>query len=146
MKPNDKRIIIFSEKHGDRYFSAKTIEDIGAVCLKVARERIKDGYWYDTTPYYGKSPEVTQEEIDALPDGALKNRLQKEIELYNDRKNREDRKFDRLRKLVSAVKEGDEKAARMLIDERKDYEYEGYEIVYLEETAQPIKQITESES
>ena len=63
-----KQILIFHEKHGDRYFDASTKEAIDAACRKILKERLTNGYgWYDVyEPSY--EAEHTQEQIDKLPE------------------------------------------------------------------------------
>jgi hypothetical protein len=68
-------ILIFKEKHGDRYFDASTPEAKSAAFLKILRERFNSGYYYEEP----KSPEHTltkdekallslsEEQLDALP-------------------------------------------------------------------------------
>lgn len=41
-----QKIIVFKEKHGNRYFDASTDEKVQAVALKIFNERLKEGYWY----------------------------------------------------------------------------------------------------
>lgn len=43
-------LLIFREKHGDRYFSYSTEEEKWLVSCQVAKERLEEGWWYNTTP------------------------------------------------------------------------------------------------
>jgi len=43
-------LLIFKEKHGDRYFSFSTEEEKWLIACEVAKDRLRDGRWYDTTP------------------------------------------------------------------------------------------------
>jgi hypothetical protein len=43
-------LLIFREKHGDRYFTYSTEEEKWLVACHVAKERLEEGWWYDTTP------------------------------------------------------------------------------------------------
>jgi hypothetical protein len=43
-------LLIFKEKHSDRYFSFSTDEEKYRIACEVARDRLLDGWWYDTTP------------------------------------------------------------------------------------------------
>jgi len=69
------QILIFKEKHGDRYFDASTPEMKSAAFLKILRERFTSGYYYEKP----KSPErnlsredkallsLSEEQLEALP-------------------------------------------------------------------------------
>lgn len=55
------KILIFKEKHGNRYFDASTVEAIDKACKKILRERLNEG-WYE--PYNpGKNIKTLDEAI-----------------------------------------------------------------------------------
>jgi len=39
-------VLVFKEKHGDRYFHVPNDETLFAAALHVLKERHADGYWY----------------------------------------------------------------------------------------------------
>jgi len=45
-----RKLIRFSEKHGDRMFVFETEHERNTIVAQVARDRLREGYWYDTTP------------------------------------------------------------------------------------------------
>ena len=58
-------IIVFTEKHGDRYFDASTPELKARACAKILRERRDEGYWYNRE-YEAPEPTFTPEEKETL--------------------------------------------------------------------------------
>ncbi len=70
-KNNTVKIIVFHEKHGDRYFSIPTQEDLEKVALKIVKERNKDEWYYffNDKP---KEPEVSLEQMNSMKEGAFK--------------------------------------------------------------------------
>ena len=47
---NTMKLIRFLEKHDNRNFVYSTDEELFDIFIKIARERLQDGYWFDTTP------------------------------------------------------------------------------------------------
>lgn len=43
--PDQNRIMICTERHGNRYFSAYDSDKVFAACLKLVKERIKNNYY-----------------------------------------------------------------------------------------------------
>lgn len=90
-------IIIFKEKHDNRYFFVEGIEDFKKVALKILRERESYGYWYpsldtiqgwkndDVERLDKKSDksilDLSDDEVEKLPD-ALKNKAVEEKTAY----------------------------------------------------------------
>lgn len=78
-------VMVFKEKHYDRYFVVDGIEDQNKVALKILRERYEMGYWYPTvetiekrkksdflrlTGSYDSSViDLSEDEVAGLPDG-----------------------------------------------------------------------------
>lgn len=90
-------LMIFKEKHCDRYFAVKDDDDRNKVALKILKERSESGYYYpekenieadresrinQIKEVYKDYWELTEEEINNLPDG-LKNKAQEEKEKFN---------------------------------------------------------------
>ena len=44
------KIMVFREKHGNRFFTFSTEEEKWLIACHVAKERLAEGWWYNTTP------------------------------------------------------------------------------------------------
>lgn len=66
------KILIFKEKHSNRYFDASTVEAHSAACLKILKERLEEGYWYDPGDPPDKEDILSEEQISSLPTEILK--------------------------------------------------------------------------
>ncbi|MDO8610988.1 MAG: hypothetical protein Q7R95_10695 [bacterium] len=51
---NNFNLVIFKEKHGDRYFYAPTFDDLYRVALKIFHERAIEDIWYDFSTHEEK--------------------------------------------------------------------------------------------
>lgn len=128
-----KKIIVFKEKDGRRYFDASTIEDLHAACIKVVKERYKMG-WYDTGDA-PKTPCLTVKEARRLLSGPILIQVISHILAYEKEKNN----YDEARKLwnyarTEVVKASNGKAALRILNERRGNEYEGLELVEIEDS------------
>ena len=77
-------ILIFKEKHGDRYFDVSTESRLFGACLSVLKERFDEGWWYE--PPEGNEPEpptLSLEEIGKLKEGRIKQEALEEHKSYN---------------------------------------------------------------
>ena len=135
-KTKKQRIIVFDEKHGDRYFDASTAAKLQAVALKILTERLKSGYWYFKPEPFKEDPEKEIEKLtkdsEQITDSFLRNaaeerigRLHKGLDAYK----RDTRMWEEIQK---AVKEKDGNLAYQLLNSRRNYEYEGFDLEYLE--------------
>jgi len=132
---DEDRILVFKEKHGERYFSAATHEQIGRACLKILKERLKEG-WYGTDEK-GIPPlelELAQYEEDLK--GVKHDLCQKDVQNRIDNVKHEiEWKKMRIKFFIQTkevVKRKDWRQAWWLIWNRRDGEYEGAEIIHLE--------------
>lgn len=131
-----KRILIAKEKHGDRYFDASTEELRNKAAFHLLSERFKEGYWYE---WMNKAKEpskkdiLSQEEIDKLPEPYKKQATAKLKQYTKDRIRWVQNKnhYDYLKKVVEEKLVN--KAYSVLIY-FADGEYEGIELIDLEET------------
>jgi hypothetical protein len=121
------KIAIFKEKYGDRYFDVSTPEKEFDVYLKIAKQRIKDGYWYDTDCLMPNEPEISKEQIVKMKDSGLKTAAIQEWRNYEANLSYV-KECEQTEKLIKLVKKGDKQAAKTLIQNRRDGEYEGFEI------------------
>jgi hypothetical protein len=149
-------IIIFKEKHSDRYYIAETPEQKAKAFLKVLRERNAQGYWYHepTEPvvtlsdYDRAFTELSDEEVANLPEAIKAEAVQsrsratrRQIGVQAEYK-RDKFWWDQLQELlalpedeavtkVAGARQGVAfSLAEDLLDAHADYEYEGYAIVH----------------
>jgi len=108
------QVIIFKEKHGDRYFDASTPENTALACLYVLKERLTAGYFF--------SDELSK---DVDPGDQLNLFKSNEKPLTEKQK---------VEKIISSYDKNDPvtliRAGKMAADfllNRSDYEYEGME-------------------
>ncbi len=128
-----KRYVLFAcEKHGERFLDATTEEAFHKSAVKLLRERLEEN-GYDYLKSDGlKKPDLTKEQVEALPDGDVKKTAQKQRRehlraLYQNAEN------DRLHKdIVKAVKEEDGPAAWDALERCSDGEYGQVELEELE--------------
>jgi hypothetical protein len=119
-------IILFKEKHGELCFDASTDELTFAACLNVVKRRLKDG-WYQV-PNKPKKPHFDEKEIAAMPweERAVLTGLfqmyKSSLEWFN--LSKQDRET-----AIRASENNDGKLAWKLIDSRRGYEYEGFEMI-----------------
>jgi len=137
-------IVAFFEKHGTRYFPGDTAQEICEACLHILHERhnTKSGNWYKCNQMVrdlkqeirkNEKPDHPEEKIDDLPKSLREtctklwkdwhyknNNLMKALSLAND--------------VVRALKEKDPVLAYKIMCARRDYEYEGFEIIPLGST------------
>ena len=128
------RILVVEEKHGSRYFDARTDDLLFAAALKLIGERMDSRYAFivkPDEPEYEK--ELTDDQIRALPEGSSPRRVAEEIKKQNLRRRREyDDELLWYDTAVKAVKEKNGKLAFSVLRHRQDYEYEGFTFASLD--------------
>ncbi len=119
------KILVFREKHGDRYFRASTPEEIQESCLKVLRERFEEEEAWCYPPNEVRSVEPMSDEIIAtLPEEYRK--------IENERKRvyeKDCKRFEQEKKWYEAVKlevNIPVGLAYKLLRWRCGYQYEGF--------------------
>ncbi len=117
-------IVICKENHGDRYFYAETEADLRAVCVKILKDRMEEGCWYQLDDEYGGEQPLTEDVIKSLPE-----RLQKAQSDLLTRFRRWQRGMEEEKEWLEMAKaaiagEGTALDAKRLLDHRSDYEYE----------------------
>ena len=88
------KIIVCYEKHGEHFWDASNDEEWAKSSLAILTERWDYGWpFYEPEKPKGDAPEmtITQEEIDALPDGRAKELLTEEFEKQKARMNKYER-------------------------------------------------------
>lgn len=134
--PSDKwpnRLVIFKEKHGDRHFLVKTMQDLGEVALKIFNERLKEKFWYDFSELTdNKEVPLTEDQINALPNEKLKKAARENnASLIGD--TRYNKELERQKKMYDVIIEKkDSEVALKFLDSRQKYEYEAFEVEQFE--------------
>jgi len=124
------RLIVLKEKHGTSFLNASTESKLHRAALSVVEARLHPqwGHYYEEDP-----PEpinITQEDIDKLPDGRGKDALIKQLENYREEVAAYERDNRTYLNAKKAIKTKDGKLAWQILQSRDDWEYEG---VYLAE-------------
>lgn len=120
------RILVFREKHGNRYFLAETKEQVYDACLKILKERA----WMFAEP---KEPELEDEHQDMVFEpGSIFEKTQVDIIKRNQNKILAYNETMNQYKLVRfAVDQNNGRIAWRVINDRYD-EYERYDFEHLE--------------
>jgi hypothetical protein len=124
-------ILVFREKHGDRYFMADSREALGEACFKVFKERFDEG-WYASDFDEPEKPEVTRDELGSLPP-KLQQAARDEIVSYERMMAGYKKQQEFAKAITGAVANGDRAVAIRVIESRGGYEYEGYRLEQCED-------------
>jgi len=122
-------IIVVKEKHGTRYFAADSTEQIGLVAVQLVKERYNMGYFEAPSD---PPVEPTRKPEDFPDDEDLRIVVEKQWREYQSDKKQHLENVETARAVVAALN-GNYIAAYLLLKDRHDYEYEGFEIEELEE-------------
>jgi len=123
------KVLVLHEKHGDRYFMVPTIYDLWKAALKIVEERNKEGYWYSFDYEKPEEPVIPREQADLMKDCPIRRSIVKAWDDYEDAlKDYEDSKKDEMQ-LKLLLKSKDGLRAMNFLANRRDYEYEGFEII-----------------
>ena len=132
------RVLIQSWKHGKNYYDA-TGRNLGPAALEALQFSVEAGYIWsveDTKKYIKEPapPDLSREQIAALPDGEIKQFAEKQVQRYE--RDIEDRREAILQaeQTERALANRDGRLAWKILQERSDYEYEH---VFLEQLEQP---------
>lgn len=157
-----KKIIRFAEKHVSYAYDISTEEQYNKVALAVLRRRDEEGHWYFNPEGYTPYASKEDKELVAIPDevaATLPEVLQKEINKAkkNIRRAESEKKqmqawWNLLREtlalpdeealvykhrwtlqLSTGPKEKERSMVQMLLENRIDAQYEGFEIIELDE-------------
>lgn len=157
-----KKIIRFAEKHADYAYDISTEEQYNKVALAVLRRRDAEGHWYFNPDNYVPYVLEDHKELAAISDevaATLPEVFQKEIKKAKNaiRRAESERKqmqawWDLLREtlalpdeealvkkhrwtlqLSTGPKEKERSMVQMLLESRMDAQYEGFEIIKLDE-------------
>lgn len=126
------KIIMFEEKHTNRYFEYNSVEKFYKIFLKIFNERYEQGWFKYGEVNKPKSLKMSVEEINALKDEDVKKIAQDKYDEYQ----RELKQYEQYRKFNETVervsKEQDAPAAYSILRGRNGYEYEKFEIIETE--------------
>jgi hypothetical protein len=127
------RIIIFKEKHGDRYFDASTPELLHKACLKIFKERLAEG-WYEGYAYPElQKPTMTIQES-LTHDKKIQAVVEDQWREYNNVLRGINKQAQEKAYIEKVVAEDSGEKAHKFLNHRSHYEYESYEIENLEST------------
>lgn len=155
-------IIKFKEKHGDYYYDISTQEQYSKVALAVLRSRDEEGHWYFNPEGYESYVSDKHKELAAIPEEIAEKLPQDikdsiaEAKKAIQRAASEDRQLKAWWKLLRETLDlPDEEAlakqhtwkirlstgekikqrpmVQVLLESRQDYQYEGFEIIKLEQ-------------
>lgn len=124
------RILVLEEKHGTTFLNASTDAKLHKAALSVVKSRLDPEYGFYCEEDPPESENITQADIDKLPDGRGKNLLVAQLKNYE----RDLKEYEQINQNYSnakkAVKTHDGKTAWRILQSRSGWEYEG---VYLAE-------------
>ncbi len=129
------RVLVEFQKDGTVYWNA-TGERLFAVALQILRQRVKYGIipsvetvqaWKQQSP----GPELTKEQIDALPEGRIKTAAANQRTQALLRQIDFDDLIVKTIQIEKAIQEKDGVAAWIILTERSSYEYERVELCVL---------------
>lgn len=125
-----RNIIISREKHGDAYYSALNRVDFASSCLNLVHDRNAIGfYWADDEPPV--APKYSEESIAELPE-EFQNEAKRAWSHYKMRVHEHEDNLHYMELVQEALKNKNWKCAWALLDRRRDYQYEGFEIEKLQ--------------
>ena len=126
-------ILVVEEKHGNRHFDASTPEKLHAACVKILKQRLKEG-WY--TP--GDEPKLDYIDVSDIPD-SLKDLAVIEIKRYKSQHKwweQEVRDFDDINRVISFTGKlklyNRQPESYGILEQRSNGEYERVHIEHLE--------------
>jgi hypothetical protein len=136
---NSIRVVVFKEKHGERYFLIRNQEDFAAAALTLIKDRHDQGWfrYLEGKPERPIPPKTSLEDAEA---GKFDPQICKEVkELWRQYANalKQNEIEDEERVLIAKALKGDAVAAVRYICSRQKYEYEGFEVIRPEIPSRP---------
>ncbi len=129
-------LLVFREKHGNRYFLVPTIKELYAAALKVITERFEEEWFYEPDPIeITPSDDLTKADLERIAKYSYGEEFVKAYKSYTEQKAEYDRDLAEYRRLEQAVKDEDGRMAWAILQERKDWEYENYSLESLEDVS-----------
>lgn len=127
-------IIVFNEKHGNRYYIANNPDEFGRVFLTVLEERFHQKYWYNWMKGYKDTslviPKFTEEDINSLPESVqeMTESMRRELSFYKKGLREQKETRENYLNIEKAIVTRDTYLAYQMIREVSSGEYEGFEI------------------
>jgi hypothetical protein len=129
----EPKLLVFKEKHGQRYFYVHNDKALFKAALKILTERAKEGYWYYKPEEPPKAPDFTKEQIATLPE-SMRADATKKLQQYTDACRRYDAEVEDYNEIQEALKTKNGKLAWQCLRNRSDGEYEGCSLERIEST------------
>lgn len=126
------QLLILKDKHSTSHYLCKDQEALGLACLSILKQRLDPRYGYLQHPgpeseIYGLKEELTKEAAGALPEPYRKQALG--VIAANAKLRREwAEAVAQYENAKQAVKQKDGMLAYQILFDRRDYEYEGFDI------------------
>jgi len=101
----EQKILIIREKHGDYYFIVNDEKDLHNACVGILIQRYEEG-WYgtgDDIPLENKTGINDVAQIEALPEGSVKEEALKEYQYYERSVEAVDRRLEFFKKVKTAM-------------------------------------------
>lgn len=129
----DPLIIKFSEKHGENYYVVKNKKEFNKVFFEVLKTRFND-YWFSWMKDFENTKEfVSQETIDLIPDTPelkqTKEGLQKKLYDWMHQERICKGHQELYLEIKQVIEYNQIEKAYEILDELKEGEYEGYEVI-----------------
>jgi len=135
MSPFSPGILVLHEKHGDWHYSVPTEAHLHAAALEILARRLGDNWYYDPRErseaerqYAPKPPELTDEQIEALPKGDVREAAEKQRRRYLAYQAEAADAVRWIEGVEYALEHKDGSEAWQLLRERHEGEYEGMSI------------------
>jgi hypothetical protein len=127
-------VLVCHQKHGDIYYNAPDDAALCKAALSILKERLEDGYWYnDPADELPANPNMTDEQIDALPAGRIRDTARQEMTNYHVAVQEQGDAISMWKDIHRAIEENNGKLAWRILRDRRDYEYERCSIEQLQE-------------
>jgi|SRR5271155_698784 len=122
-------LLVFKEKHGRRHFHVIDDKALLRAALHVLTERHKEGYWYPKPETSEKPhpPDVAEADIEKLPT-SLRETAKEALRNFQDWLAAYEKEVSKYADIVKAVATKDGRAAWTILRDRRNYEYEGFEL------------------
>jgi hypothetical protein len=121
------RLLILKEKHGDKYYHVPTPETLATVSLATLKQRKEEG-WYPVNQSQPTKPELAKEQIDALPEGSIKQAAIQQHKDYLLAVQYHSEEQETAAAIEKAITTSNGKLACRILMERAGCEYEGFRL------------------
>lgn len=130
-EPQAKRqALVAQEKHGTRVFDATTETALHKSALALVAERLKIGWYYE--PEEPKKPELTKEQVEALPEGKIRKEAKRQHRDYRQELEEHEEDVEFWQNVQTALETQDGALAWKCLQHRDDHEYEQVYLTTLE--------------